>query len=988
MKKRFLPLLLAFFVLFSVIPMGISADITYTQSVTGINCVRYTDYLVVYNSQQGSTTGTNAWGYEVTVTEGVVSYVGGNNSTIPTGDGSFVVSGHGTMADWLSANITAGMLCTFDQSRMTLTFVDSETAPLYILDIARDEALAAKENAVALCYIYDSSADSQLESLESRYESIMSQYERYGSFNETTVSALSEDYGLVSDLFRDTAVLDYRGVWIRPTQTTAQEVDDYVQTCYDAGINMISVETMYACTTIMPMPEDSLMEHNPDFSGFDVLQAYINSCHSRGMELHVWMPVFYSGTTTRTYYYKSIAYKKPEWCSLTNHGDTLYSTESSGMTFLSPANDEAVEELLNNYRYILENYDIDGFQMDYLRYRDRTDTDDYGYDEVTIAKFKEAYPKYANTTITYNTNAEYWNDFVMFRNQTVTDFVYKMRKLVNEVAPDVMLTADVGPESWTSYITLYQDSYLWLAYEWLDMIHPMAYGDGYVSQMQEFIEKAGEKCMVVPGLGIFMTEFDAEDMRRQTKELLDAGCEGAVYFQIEQYLSKSCGDLLQDTIFTTRTTCPSLDNDSTVSIALDRFDERVALAYSNGSITASLKNTLLSLSDTARSTCDSQGAAYCKADVEAIYAALASVEDEALRAVFEADLEDAIFAANRHLRVVGADYTDYTLAVVNSTVYSQDIYSPESWAKLEAALATDVSGLYAEDQATVDAATNAINNAINSLTESDADYTEYSAAVATAESLVETDYTQQSWSALESALATDVSGLKVVQQSVVDSATSEILSAIQSLVPVEADHTSYNNAVNTASLLNEEDYTTETWAVLEAALAVDVSEETDPLQSQVDSATQGILDAIDGLLEVSADFESYNLAVEAANALDSADYTPDSWAVLEAALAVDVSQCTKSQQATVDEAASNIYDAILALTPAEEDLILGDLNSDGIFDGSDVVLARQIDADSVFMDESFLNSLEVTGDGIFDGSDVLIMVQMDSGAISEWPING
>ncbi len=989
MKKRFLPLLLAFFVLFSVIPMGsFAAETTFTQTATGINCTRYTDYLVVYNSQHGTTTGTNAWGYEVTVTNGVVSYAGGNNSTIPTGDGSFVVSGHGTMADWLSANVTAGMLCTFNQQTKVLTFVDSETAPLYILDVARNEALAARDNAKALCYIYDSTADSQLSSLETRYSNIMTQYDRYGSFNETTVNTLAEDYGLVADLFRDTPVLDYRGVWIRPTQTTATQVDNYVQRCYDAGINMICLETMYACTTIMPMPAYSMFEHNPDFYGFDVLQAYINSCHSRGMELHVWMPVFYSGTTTRTYFSKSIAYKKPEWRSLTNHGSALYSNESSGMMFLSPANDEAVEHLLLSYRYILETYDIDGFQMDYIRYRDRTDTDDYGYDEATITKFKAAYPQYADTEITYNTNAEYWNDFMMFRILTVTDFVHKMRKLVNEVAPDVILSADVGPEPWTSYITLYQDSLIWLAYEWLDMIHPMAYGDGYVSQMKQFIESAGERCMVVPGLGIFMDEFDAEDMRRQTKSLLDTGCEGAVYFQIEQYLSKNCGDLLQDTIFTTRTTCPTLDNQETFNIALDRFEQRVDLAYNSGKISYTLRNNLISLSNTAQSAFSSQGAAESRDELDAVKSALDSVSNESLRAVFANDLEDATFAVVREENLVYADYTDYNMAIVDTSVLDESIYTPQSWAVLAEALALDVSGLLAKDQQKVDDATAAIYSAIEGLVIAEADYTEYNAAVETANSLVETDYTASSWNSLKSALAVDVSNIKKSDQYLLDSVTDSILAAIDSLSPVTADFSEYDKAVEQAGELNEAHYTAQTWATLETALAIKVDKTSSPLQSTVDAATRAIVNAMTALKELDADFTAYNQAVAEAEKLEESDYTPETWQILADALAVDISGCTISQQDQVDDATADINNAILGLEKAAPPVILGDIDGNGTFDGNDLVLARQVDATVIEIDQALLDAIEVSGDGRFDGADVVLMVQMDAGAITDWPING
>lgn len=553
-----------------------SHTFTVSQSVTSFNGTRYTDYLVIY-TVGGTTTGTNVWGTEAVVENGIVVTVGGNDSYIPLGDNSFVVSGHGAMKEWLDENVFIGMTCYYDADEMKVYFAyDELEAAFYSLDSNREQAHLMSDVATEGCYIYSFEADGRLASADAAYNSVKRSYEN-GSATLDAVTSLAEEYSVIADLYLEAEIAEYRGVWIRPTQKTAKQVDDYVQKCYDAGINMISVETMYECTTIMPMPEDSLFKHNPDFRGFDVLGAYIESCHKRGMELHVWMPVFYSGSTASSKYAYCPAAQKPSWRLLTNNGRALYSNESSGMVFLNPALDEVQEFLLSSYEYILTNYDIDAFQLDYIRYRDRIDTDDYGYDSTTIAKFKEAYPRYASRTITYNTRADYWDDWVAFRASFVTSFVEKMRNLIDEVAPHVLLTADVGALSSSSYSTLYQDSTSWIRSGWLDIIHPMAYGDGYGSYMDAFLETAGDRCMVVPGLGIFMEGFDAEDMRRQTKEMRDAGCDGVVFFQIAQYLSKNCGELLTDTVFKAPTLTPAFDNDATLESIIERIGNRLIL---------------------------------------------------------------------------------------------------------------------------------------------------------------------------------------------------------------------------------------------------------------------------------------------------------------------------------------------------------------------------------------------------------------------------
>ncbi len=134
-----------------------------------------------------------------------------------------------------------------------------------------------------------------------------------------------------------------------------------------------------------------------------------------------------------------------------------------------------------------------------------------------------------------------------------------------------------------------------------------------------------------------------------------------------------------------------------------------------------------------------------------------------------------------------------------------------------------------------------------------------------------------------------------------------------------------------------------------------------------------------------ADMTGYNAAKAAAEALNADDYTPETWAILEAALAVDVSNKKEYEQAAVDAATSAINAAVLGLEDAVADVVFGDIDGNGEFDGNDLVLARQVDAAMIEIDQALLDAIEVSGDGIFDGADVVLMVQMDAGFIDAWP---
>ena len=327
------------------------------------------------------------------------------------------------------------------------------------------------------------------------------------------------------------------------------------------------------------------------------------------------MPIFFTGFNNGSYYPRNPAYKKPEWQLKTNNGNITYTGETIGMVFLNPALPEVQDFLLETYTYILTTYDIDGFQLDYIRYRDRTSTEDYGYDAATIAAFKEAYPQYQYYNITYNTNTYYWNDWVAFRAGKITEFVKKMRDLIDEIAPEVILSADVSYDYNHSYNNLYQDSKTWMQNNWLDMIHPMAYGEDLYKDMDFFFQYADDGCQVVPGLGIFMEDFDAEAMILQTRQMVDAGCNGVVFFESESFFSKKTGEALASTLYTEHALAPTRNDANTINAILERMVDRLGMAYNSGKISWQTWNDLTWSVNTVKEMLKSSNANAISADM-------------------------------------------------------------------------------------------------------------------------------------------------------------------------------------------------------------------------------------------------------------------------------------------------------------------------------------------------------------------------------------
>lgn len=539
----------------SDVPVAASLFYSIDNKINGVNISRSTDSLVVYNNS-GSTTGTNEWGYEVVVTDGVVTALGGNNNIIPEGDNSFVVSGHGESSTWIQKNVQLGMQVTYNNADKSICFDYNEDSAISEMQILLEELNDYYDVATKRYDYFDYNAvRAELDKLASDLNVAETAYR---STNDSAALADAyEAFVLVADelslSMSESRPVEYRGVWIRPTDTSAEQVDATVQELYENGINMICIETLYDNTMIMPMPEDSLFEVNPKFAHYDMLQAYIDSCHKRGMELHLWLPVFHVGTLGTANDSLSVGAKKPEWLSLSNTGESYEIHDNFYM--LDPGNQEVQDYLITTYQYILETYDVDGLQLDYIRYGARSSSADMGYNQAALDAFEEEYGQVPK----YNTLAPYWSNWVEFRAQYITDFVGRVRELIDTVAPDVLLGADVVSNAEDGMSYYYQDWTTWLENGWLDILFPMAYGYGHEENIINQVEKCGDDTFLAVGLGIYMSELDASVMQEQTNYNNTVFAEGSVYFEATAYLKKGTGEYLKKGVYANDAITPTYD---------------------------------------------------------------------------------------------------------------------------------------------------------------------------------------------------------------------------------------------------------------------------------------------------------------------------------------------------------------------------------------------------------------------------------------------
>ena len=556
-----------------------------TVKIDKFNGTRTENTVVVYD--KGKTTGTNIWGNEVTVNaDGFVTAVSGNDSEIPKG--GFVISavGRDRIAE-LSAAAEIGLHVTIDRTAMTAAFsFDKESIAgemNVLLEKYRNALQTARLGYAVLDY---ESAEAALSELETLYSAVI-------SAGEDVAEAMFARYDFktaykkAEALLNEYPAVEERALWLRPTNSsTREQVNEIVKNICDAGFNAVCIELLFNSVTIFPVDtQEYMFSQDPALNGFDVLAAYIDECHKYGIEVFGWMVCYRVSHGSTTYPQLAVTAKKPEWLNVAKSGVTAVG-DSKGY-FLNPALPEVSEFLLKFYRYILETYDIDGFQMDYIRYP-LAEGEDFGYDEYTRTLFKEQYGK---DPMDFGKTDKLWNDWCRFRASFVTEFVKQVNDLVNEIRPDVYVAADVAPNFNETYTKYMQESRLWLENDYIDIGFPMVYGTNIVPQYSKMtIDAAGDHAYSYIGL----TDYGAEVLDREIREVREAGGDGFAFFAYAEYFGTDCMEVT-DGLLSKRALSPTYDPDSALASQIEYLKKRCVLVGTLGEDVQNAVNAALNV---------------------------------------------------------------------------------------------------------------------------------------------------------------------------------------------------------------------------------------------------------------------------------------------------------------------------------------------------------------------------------------------------------
>jgi uncharacterized lipoprotein YddW (UPF0748 family) len=212
-----------------------------------------------------------------------------------------------------------------------------------------------------------------------------------------------------------------------------------------AGINTVFFETVNAGFPIYP--SQVAPQQNPLVQGWDPLAAAVELAHDRGIELHAWVWTFAVGNRAHNAllnlpddYPGPIISAHPNWANSDNSGNLI--PLGQGKPFLDPANPEVRQYLLRLFNEIVTRYDVDGLQLDYIRYpfQDPGAGRTYGYGMAARQQFQSLT---GVDPLTLTPSHPLWEQWTEFRAEQINSFVADVSQMLQRRRSDLILSTAV-----------------------------------------------------------------------------------------------------------------------------------------------------------------------------------------------------------------------------------------------------------------------------------------------------------------------------------------------------------------------------------------------------------------------------------------------------------------------------------------------------------------------------------------------------------------
>ncbi|MFH7245643.1 MAG: glycoside hydrolase family 10 protein [Spirulina sp.] len=379
------------------------------------------------------------------------------------------------------------------------------------------------------------------------------------------------------------AQAEIRAVWLdRGTIIRARNPEGLAQVfdqLAEAGITTVFFETVNAGYPIYP--SRVAPEQNPLTRRWDPLASAVDLAHERGMTLHAWVWVFAAGNQQHNRllnlpadYPGPLLSRYPSWAGYDNRGNPI--PPGQDKPFLDPANPEVRSYLIRLMSEMVNEYDIDGVHLDYIRYpfQDPGANRTYGYGEAARWRFRsiagvdplDLSPR-PDPTLSPGQQMQrrvLWDRWTEFRIQQVNSFVATLSITLRRQRPDLVMSAAVFAHPEPERLQkIQQDWGTWAEAGHLDWVVLMSYAQDtsrFEQLLRPWMADLGE-AIVIPGIRMY--DLPTQAILDQMQTARDLPTPGFALFATAD-LNTEIHTLLAQTQATPSPTAPA-------QMALDRY---------------------------------------------------------------------------------------------------------------------------------------------------------------------------------------------------------------------------------------------------------------------------------------------------------------------------------------------------------------------------------------------------------------------------------
>lgn len=376
------------------------------------------------------------------------------------------------------------------------------------------------------------------------FPAIVSAYSNSNKFLQTAVLGDEEEVPGIYVYERSHPIREIRAVWLttimsldwpkvkandalgieRQKAELVRILDQYQK----ANINTVIFQTRVRGSVIYPSKiepwEECLTGHPCKDPGYDPLAFAIEECHKRGMELHSWVVCIPLGKVARmnTYGNAAISKKRKDLCKT-----------ASGEYFMIPGKPETADYLAKICEEIIDNYDVDGISLDYIRY-------------------PESLYKFSDDECYSSASGMNRNDW---KRENITRIVRRIHDVVKAKKPWVKLSSSpigkyndlvrYSSKGWNCYNAVWQDPQMWLRTNLQDVLFPMMYfKDNHFYPFLLNWKECNYGHPVVPGLGIYFLDpsegnWVLNDVRQEMHAIRNTGIGGMAFYR-SAFLTRNC----------------------------------------------------------------------------------------------------------------------------------------------------------------------------------------------------------------------------------------------------------------------------------------------------------------------------------------------------------------------------------------------------------------------------------------------------------------